>query len=429
MTSQRAVSVRPAVFVITALAAAVAWLVASFINQALTAVESGPVLAGVKPLIPATGPFSTASWPAPWPVLIPLAGALMLGSLLLAALPAVLRPAPRSNGLTVFLLVWACVVAAAAVVGGLLVLGGIVADWPPARWAFLFRDVQPQVGSGAYWGLVWGWIPAVVGILTGRRPAESATAPSPRRIPAGRGTTAILRLGPVLGFAVVLVAAISLASTAHRDAAPAQTPVASEPAPAPVPIGHPDVSYAVEEGAPGSAHPDGGHWCSGDEVRTVFGVGDAATGHRFQELRVTNTSSRACRLGDYPDIAFDDAGGNAMNVLFYRGGSFMTEDQGTAGLVLDPGQSATAAMGWNAMAASGDTTPGTALVAPYAGTLRTRLPVGSNEPTEPPDSGPDIGRYPGEPESEVTDRSPVLDIVDGGAVAITGWAADDADGS
>lgn len=227
MTSQRAVSVRPAVFVITALAAAVAWLVASFINQALTAVESGPVIAGLKPLIPATGPSGIAEVPAPWPFLVPLAAALALGSLLLALLPAVLRQVPREKPPAVFLVRWACVVASAALLGVLLVLGGIVAGWPPARWSFIFSGVQPQVGAGAYWGLVWGWLPAMIGVLVNRRPFEPATEPPLRRIPAGRGTRAALRVLPVLGFAVVPVAAISLAAAAPRGAAPA----VSEPPP------------------------------------------------------------------------------------------------------------------------------------------------------------------------------------------------------
>ncbi len=169
-------------------------------------------------------------------------------------------------------------------------------------------------------------------------------------------------------------------------------------------------------------------------MRTVFGVGDDAPGHRSQLLWTSNTSGRACRLGDYPDIAFDNAEGNAMNVLFYRGGSFMTEDAGPAAVVLEPGSSATAALGWDAMATAGAPTPGTALIAPHAGAVRARLPMGSSKAGHSTGSGPDTVRFPGErdpevPGPDVTDRSPVLDIVDGGAVAITGWTADDADGS
>ncbi|MGW6172504.1 hypothetical protein ACWF5H_03325 [Arthrobacter sp. NPDC055138] len=51
-------------------------------------------------------------------------------------------------------------------------------------------------------------------------------------------------------------------------------------------------------------------------------------------------------------------------------------------------------LGWNAMAPAGDTPAGAVLVAPYAGTDREKLPV-------------------------------ALDIVNGGAVAVTAWQAAD----
>lgn len=430
MTPQRPVSVRPAVALWAAVTAAGVWLVATLINQWIAAPGTGPVIIGLKPLIPATGPSGLAGIPAPWPFLVPLAAALALGSLLLALLPAVLGQVPRPKPLALFLAGWACVVAAAALLGALLALGAIVAGWPPARWSFIFSGVQPQVGAGAYWGLVWGWIPAAVAVLVNRHSTEAATAPSRRKSPAWRGTRAIVDILPALGFAVVLVAAISLAAAAPR----ATTPVASEPPPAPKHFGHPDVSAAVEEGAPGSAHPEGGHWCSGDAVHSEFGIGDAATGHRSQLLRVTNTSGQACRLGNYPDIAFDNAEGDAMNVLFYRGGSFMTEDDGPAAVILEPGSSATAELGWNAMATAGVPTPGTALVAPYAGAARARLPLRSGREGHSAASAPDTIRHPGERDPEVPDReradpSPVLDITDGSAVAITAWAHEVAAGS
>ncbi|WP_372697570.1 DUF4232 domain-containing protein [Arthrobacter sp. JSM 101049] len=256
------------------------------------------------------------------------------------------------------------------------------------RLVFLVRGVQPEVGAGAYWGLVWGWAPAWIA-------ASAGCWSSRNRSGTGRATT-VVRLLPAVGFAVVLVAAMPLASEANRNAAP--VPVAAELVPAPIPIGQPDATYAIEPGAPGTPHPDGRHWCAGDDVAMSLGGGDAATGHRAQQLLVENTSTRACRLGTYPDVAFDDPDGNAMNVLFYRGGSFMTEDPGPGVVVLQPGETATAMMGWNAMAPGGSTTPGTVLVAPYAGADRMRLAVNG-------------------PGGELA-----LDIVDGGAVAITAWS-------
>lgn len=317
----------------------------------------------------------------------------MLGSILWALLSAASRWAPAGERDPVFCGIWACTVAAGALLAGVWALGGIAADWPPARAAFLVREVQPLVGSGAYWGLLWGWIPAWIGVSVAPGRIGSPT----RSGSPARGTAPVLRLLPAVLFAVVLVAAMPLASEANRNAAP--VPAATEPVPAPVPIGQPDASSATEPGAPGSAQPDGRHWCAGDDVALSLGAGDAATGHRAQQLLVKNTSPRACRLGTYPDVAFDDPAGNAMNVLFYRGGSFLTEDTGTGVVVLQPGGTASASMGWNAMAPAGSTTPGTLLAAPYVGADRARLAVNG--------AGPGLG----------------LDIVDGGAVAITAWSA------
>jgi len=68
----------------------------------------------------------------------------------------------------------------------------------------------------------------------------------------------------------------------------------------------------------------------------------------------------------------------------------MTEDAGNSHLTLAPGAQAQAFLGWNAMAAAGDTRTGTLLAAPYAGTVRR---------------------------SAVVD----LDIIGGGAVSLTAW--------
>lgn len=390
MTPPRPASTRLPVAFVAGLAGGAAWLATAFINHLVATVGTGPVTAGLAPLLPATGPSWIAASATPWQFLIPLAAGLALGAIVFAAVPAALRAVARPGRAPVFLVIWACVVAASAVLGLVWAVGGIVVDWPPARLSFLVRGVQPEVGAGASWGLAWGWAPAWIAAAVGRRSERTRTG--------NRRTARIMRLLPAVGFAVVLVAALPLASDANR--APAPQPPAAEQAPAPVPIGQPAVSYTIEDGAPGSDHPAGGTWCAGGDVRTVLGRGDAATGHRAQRLRITNTSDRACRLGAYPDVAFDDAGGNAMNVLFYRGGSFMTEDPGPSVVVLPPGASAVADLGWNAMAPAGATTPGTLLVAPSAGADRTRLPVNT--------AGGELS----------------LDIVDAGAVAITAWSAE-----
>jgi hypothetical protein len=126
-----------------------------------------------------------------------------------------------------------------------------------------------------------------------------------------------------------------------------------------------------------------------------LGGGDAATGHRAQELRITNTGEADCLLARYPDVAFDDKGGSAMSVLVFRGGTYMTDDPRLEPLTLPPGGSARALLGWNAMAAAGGRPGRRRAGGAVCGNGREKLPL-------------------------------VLDIVSGGAVAVTAWHADDA---
>lgn len=295
------------------------------------------------------------------------------------------------------LALWFVVILAAAATGGLVALGGIAANWPPARLLELASPVAPAVSTAAYWGLLWGWLPAVLAARpllqqAAGGPASTASARSASRDEPG--SRSWLRPLPAALFAMLLITAFPLAQNANQAAAPA--PPVAEPLPEPVVYGSPLVSAAVESGAPESPHtvPEGERWCTGGDTAVVLGGGDAATGHRAQELLINNTGEAACTLARYPDIAFDDEGGSAMSVLVFRGGTFMTDDPGLEPVVLQPGASARALLGWNAMAAAGDTRAGTVLAAPYAGTEREKLPV-------------------------------VLDIVNGGAVAVTAWQAVD----
>lgn len=174
---------------------------------------------------------------------------------------------------------------------------------------------------------------------------------------------------------------------AHRSTEEARA--MSEPSPPPVqtpePVvyGSPEVSHAFQ--------PPGKNWCKGDEVAISWHEPEGATGHRGMRFELTNTGTAPCLLESYPDIAFDNVDGWAMDVLVVHGGSFMTDDPGISAVTVLPGQGAQAFLGWNAMAAAGDMRTGTMLVAPYPGTLRHSSPVD-------------------------------LDIIDGGAVSLTAWA-------
>ncbi|MEV7649402.1 DUF4232 domain-containing protein [Arthrobacter sp. NPDC089319] len=397
-TSRRPASSRRRAALVLAVASSAVWLLTSGVF-ALLAASGRPLTMSVVGLVfPATLPAWLASSVAPWPLAAVLVAALAVGGatfalapLATAAADGATTAATRLRRGTLTLALWFIVILAAAATGGLVALGGIAADWPPARLLQLASPVVPAVSTAAYWGLAWGWLPAVLAARPLLRQAassdlvDSATRSEP-------GFPSWLRPVPAVLFAVLLIAAFPLAQNANQAAAPA--PPAAEPLPEPVIYGSPLVSAAVESGAPESPTPEGEPWCTGGDTAVVLGGGDAATGHRAQELRISNTGEAACLLARYPDIAFDDEGGSAMSVLVFRGGTFMTDDPGLEPVMLQPGASARAVLGWNAMATAGDTPAGAVLVAPYAGTDREKLPV-------------------------------ALDIVNGGAVAVTAWQAVD----
>ena len=91
-------------------------------------------------------------------------------------------------------------------------VGMVVAAWPPSRIAFLFRNVENILLSAGYWGIVWGWMSALVAVLVLRRqPRTEPALPTVR--PRGR----ILGIGVVAILAAGLVAAAPRATTANRQ--------------------------------------------------------------------------------------------------------------------------------------------------------------------------------------------------------------------
>ncbi|MBT2514875.1 DUF4232 domain-containing protein [Arthrobacter sp. ISL-30] len=238
--------------------------------------------------------------------------------------------------------------------GVLWSLGSILADWPPSRLAAILNGVDQSIPSSAYWGIVWGRVPAMAGVLAMR--LKTGTKPPSRRPRA-------FWLGLVAACAALLVISVPLTDEAARAArAPGAAPAPSPSVP-PVVYGSPNISPGQQEAGPG--------WCRGEQVTVTVGEPDAATGHRGLGLGLVNSGDTPCILESYPDIAFNNSEGWAMDVLLVHGGSFMTTDHGAKRLTLAPGASAQASLGWNAMAAAGETRVGTVLVPPYAGTLGT----------------------------------------------------------
>lgn len=314
--------------------------------------------------------------PQPWPVALVTLWMLAVAALTFMLLRTVHSRAARGDTPPTqpgFAASWICVGFAGILSTLLVCAGAVIADWPPARLAWIFQDIQPAVGVSAYWAFLYGWVPAAILKL------RSARRSVPEKPASAVGKSLFLSL---------LVSSLLISSViVGRNAgiAASQTPVATpEPVPTPsyVVYGSPEFSEATVDADP--------TWCASEQVSVLWGQGDAATGHRALTIELENQSATSCVLNSYPDVAFDDTDGAAMEVLLVHGGSFMTEDQGLSEIKLAPGERAVAHLGWNAMAAATDTSAGSMLVAPYRGALRHK------NPTE-------------------------LDIVNGGAVTITAW--------
>ncbi|WP_256209419.1 DUF4232 domain-containing protein [Microbacterium sp. LCT-H2] len=147
----------------------------------------------------------------------------------------------------------------------------------------------------------------------------------------------------------------------------------------------------VPERAPGASTPQlPADACTPDRATLLLGTADGATGHRAQSIRLMNISEEPCVVEGYPDIAFADQNGHALDVEVRPGSSFLATDPGSAPVTVLPQGEATAVIGWDANATDG------ALVA--RALHASLLP------------GYDRGSWPVE-----------LDIVSGSEVAITVW--------
>lgn len=377
----------------TALVAGCGWLLGGALYASLTWFNILPATFA-RLLVPET--VAATAWRSvlPWPVLIPALSTLTLTGLtmllLRLALPNVAvaaAPAPARAGKTAstpaFMTVWLCVVLASFATSVLWSAGGILAEWPPMRAAMLFSSVETALLSAGYWGIVWGWVPAVAWTLMARRRAGAIR--TERAGHAGRRSAATVLAGATAACAVLLVAAAPLSGAATRAASTAQ----ARPAPSPSPS-TPPVVYGSPLVGPAQQAPET-DWCRGEQVAISLGQPDAAASHRGMRIQLTNTGGTPCALNFYPDVAFDDTAGWAMEVMLVRGGSFATKDPGVHPVTVLPGSSAEAFLGWNAQAGAGDTRVGTVLVAPFTGAARSRSTIS-------------------------------LDIGNGGVAAVTAWS-------
>ena len=349
-------------------AVALLWLLSGWGYEALLTAGNGRIPVWLAAVVaPDTMPVRIRSLlDGPALVLAASLSALAVSALTLALLPAGTRAGRPARG-TLFLASWMSVVLAAVAGSAVLATAGILAAWPLGRVQWIFDMLSPSLLTGAYWGVSWGWMPALLAVYLRPRPedghrdddgggyaaAGEATSPGRQRAWA---------LGAFALFSVALL--VTLPLTARDSSQPAPVPE-STPTPEPTVYGAEAVAAAVSEIDP--------QWCTGDEVAVSIGGWDAATGHRGARITLENTGTRTCTVQGYPDLDFESSDGWVMGITAVHGGSMMTEDAGADTVTLAPGAEATASIGWRGTAGADMVRVGTLLVAPYAGTLRQEL--------------------------------------------------------
>ncbi len=321
------------------------------------------------------GPLQSHAWLLPGAWGVPVLA--MAAAVLCSVVWVVARGAQGVGRAPAFLVLWFGAVLAGTTVGLCDDVTRVLSFLPLSGLHGLTAAVVESAPETAYWGLAWGWIPAWA--FSRRAGEEPARRWSPRP------------LGLALASVVALMIIGSLADAAwqrqivEENAALQGTTDESGAFVDPAAVGDP-----VPERAPGRRHrssprtpaPRPGHAATRNRRR---GHGAPCPEHPSDERQ-----RGAVRGRGYPDIAFADQNGHALDVGVRPGSSFLATDSGSAPVTVPPQGEATAVIGWDANATDG------ALV---ARALHAALLPGY-----------DRGSWPVE-----------LDIVSGSEVEITAW--------
>jgi hypothetical protein len=361
--------------VVAGAVAAALWMLVNGLNVALTFNSTLPS-AVADLLFPAAVRSVTWVSDAPWNVITPIVSALAIGALVAGGSQLVVstRGENGSGRLARVLSAWFLTLLGAGVVGFALALGQSIHDWPPGRLWNAFDGFPDAVEAAVLWGLVWGWLPAL--LVT--RPAGAAPRPD-ASTRSRRGSNRLLTGIVGAGFVLAVVVSSSLTGyTVPTDP--------SDPAPTVRPTGP-----AVPATADGSPVVDP-QWCSDSQLSLEAGATDGAAGHRSLALIATNHTGVDCILDGYPDIAFADTNDFLLTLHLVHGGSFSADDPGPTAVLLSAGQSAISRLGWDAQPRDPDHTVAYVHLAPYPGAERVPLPVS-------------------------------VDLIQGADVAVTAWAS------
>lgn len=342
------------------------------------AVSLTPLQRVQQATLPTPSPY-VWSWPAPWSLLSPLIAALAVAACVAAVLHVVRR---RGS----FAATWLAVVAAGAITGMTIDVQLVFGTLLTHGWALWAVDLGSRAAIGAYWGLLYGWLPALLASRLSRREV------------AGDGPGGAMRLRSALAVGAAVAALILLVATQTLGDEASQAQVRADQAAAqPTPA---DGSLPPDPQAEGDPVPDrtagagvtSADGCAPDRAMILKGEPDAATGHRGLRLELLNFSDAPCTIEGYPDIAFGDQNGHLLETPIEHGGSFMAADPGPSSVVVPAGASAVAFLGWDAQSTHGALVARTLWAAVAAGEARGSWPV-------------------------------ELDVVGGTAVSVTAWQA------
>lgn len=323
------------------------------------------------------GYLHTQPWeyPGPWAILSLLSTVAVLTSM------TWLITGWAARGGHAFVALWFAAILACTTLGLVVDLRSVIDYLQDFGLQGLTTASVEAAPATAYWGVVWGWIPAL--LLRRRRKTDD--------------TAAIVSVGAAL-ISIVLAIVLGLFATdawrdqIARENAESQGLSEEDGAyPDPGAEGEP-----VPETAPGVSEPRlGADRCTPDTSTLLLGGSDAATGHRIQVITLLNFTDEPCVIEGYPDIAFADQNGNELDASIAAGSSFMAQDPGAAPITVPAQGEAKTTISWDANATAG------ALVARqlYAASL----------------PGFPRGSWPVE-----------LDVVSGAEVTITAWQPGDA---
>jgi len=380
------------IFWFPALIAAAWWVVCAGAFGFLTWFSLAPT-AFVEHLLPETIPRSVWFWPWPWIGLVPLASAAVVFVVYLVLARLIVDRTDGSRAAR-FLALWFVAVLTGFLATLPWAISAIVSAFPPSRAAFVLDPAGESLLLSGYWGIAWGWLPALLVLRRVRVPAVAlgqGTDAVPTLVAAGpfrRHPLAVLSAAA----AVLLVASGLVAgfgSRAERLDAATENALADGHTLGAVPDPDAPVTPPPTVAPGASAAPDG--WCTTEDTAVLLGDPDAATGHRTVSIQAMNFSDVPCTLNGYPDLAFADEAGSALAVTVVHGGSFMTTDDGPRPIEVPAGGFAIARLGWDAMATADVPTTYTLYSALYPGL--------------------DRGSWPS-----------TLDIVAGGTVSVTAWS-------